>query len=93
MKCPAVFKIGSNSIISTYLGKLEMSNYDHKNKQLLNFHIITPQVLNCKVPSRFRDSYNVGYFKVIKHLKSLQKAEVYLEVQQTFMIVHFCEYI
>ena len=29
--------------------------------------------------NRFQGSYNVKYFKVIKRLKSLQKAEVYLE--------------
>ena len=29
--------------------------------------------------NRFQESYNVKYFKEIKRLKSLQKAEVYLE--------------
>ena len=31
--------------------------------------------------NRFQESYNVKYFKEIKPLKSLEKAEVYLELQ------------
>ena len=52
---------------------LRCAVYDHKNEQLLNFHIITPQIPTCKAPSGFQDSYNVKYFKVIKRLRSLQK--------------------
>ena len=55
------------------------SIYDHKNEQLPNFHIITPQIRTCKATNRFQESFNIKYFKVIKRLKSLQKAEAYLE--------------
>ena len=64
----------SNSVISTCLGNLRCSIYDHKNEKLLNFHIITPQIPSCKAPNRFQESYNVKYFKLIKRLKSLQKS-------------------
>ena len=40
---------------------LRCSSYDHKNEQLLNFHIITPHILTWKAPSRFQESYNVKY--------------------------------
>ena len=69
-----------------------MFNYNHKNKQLLNFLIISTQILNCKAPSRFKESYNVQYFKVIKRLKRLQEAEAYLELKQISMMEHFSEY-
>ena len=65
--------------------------YDHKNEQLLNFHIVTPQIPTCKAPNRFQEPFNVKYFKVIKHLKSLQKAEAYLEHKQASMMELFCE--
>ena len=52
---------------------LRCSVYDHENKQLLNFHIIAPQISTCKAPNRFEESSNVKYFKVTKCLKSLQK--------------------
>ena len=71
---------------------LRCSIYVHKNGQLLNFHIITPQIATCKAPNRFQESYNVKYFKVIKRLKSLQKAEAYLKPKQTSMMELFCEY-
>ena len=60
---------------------LRCSIYDHKNGQLLNFYIITLRIPTCKAPNRFQESYNVKYFKVIKRLKSLQKAETYLELK------------
>ena len=65
---------------------------DHMNEQLLNFHIITPQIPICKVPNRFQEPDNVKYFKVIKRLKSLQKAETYLEPKGASMVELFCEY-
>ena len=58
---------------------LRCSIYDHKNKQLLSFHIVPPQIPTCKAPNRFQEFYNVKYFKVIKCLWSLQEAEAYLE--------------
>ena len=42
--------------------------------------------------NRFQESYNVKYFKEIKRLKSLQKAEAYLEPKQASMMELFCEY-
>ena len=48
-----------------------------------------------KVPyrnNRFQESYDVKYFKEIKHLKSLQKAEAYLEPKQASMMELFCRY-
>ena len=41
---------------------LRCSIYDHKNKQLLNFHIITPQILTCKAPNRFQESLQCKVF-------------------------------
>ena len=46
---------------------------------LFYFHIITPQISTCKTPKKSQESYNVKYLKVVKRLKSLQKAEAYLE--------------
>ena len=43
--------------------------------------------------NRFQGSYDIKYFKEIKHLKSLQKAEAYLEPKQASMMEFFCEYI
>ena len=54
------------------------SIYDHKNEQLLNFHIITPQIPACKAPNRFQEFYNIKYFKAIKRLEP-RNAEAYLE--------------
>ena len=42
--------------------------------------------------NRFQGSYNVKYFKEIKRLKSLQKAEAYLEPKQVSTMELFCEY-
>ena len=42
--------------------------------------------------SMFDESKEVKYFKEIKRLKSLQKAEAYLEPKQTSMMELFCEY-
>ena len=42
-----------------------------------------------KKNNRFQESYNVKYFKEIKRLKSLQKAEAYLEPKQASMMEHF----
>ena len=42
--------------------------------------------------NRFRESYNVKYFKEIKHLKSPQKAEASLEPKQASTMELFCEY-
>ena len=69
---------------------LRCSIYDHKNEQLLNFHITTPEISTCKAPNRFQESYNIKYFKAIKRLKSLQKAEAYLAPKPAFMMELFC---
>ena len=71
---------------------LRCSIYDCKNEQLLNSHIITPQIPTCEAPNRFLESYNIKYFKVIKLLRSLQKAEAYLEPKRASMMELFCEY-
>ena len=42
--------------------------------------------------NRFQESYNVKYFKEIKYLKSLQKAEVFLETKPISAMGLFCEY-
>ena len=42
--------------------------------------------------NRLQGSYNVKYFKEIKRLKSLQKAEAYLEPKQASMMEPFYEY-
>ena len=42
--------------------------------------------------NRFQESYNVKYFKEIKRLKSLQKAEAYLEPKWASTMELFCEY-
>ena len=68
------------------------SLYGHKNYQLLNVHIITPQIPTFKVPNRFQESYSVKCFKVIKHLKSIQKAEAYLQPKRESMMQLFYEY-
>ena len=81
---------------------LRCSIYDHKNEQLLIFHIITPQIITpqiitpqistWKAPSRFPKSCNVKYFKVIKPVKSFQKAEAYLEPKRASVMELFREY-
>ena len=40
----------------------------------------------------FQESYNVKYFKEIKRLKSLQKAEAYLEPKRVSTMELFCKY-
>ena len=48
-----------------------------------------------KVPSRnnrFEECYNVKYSKAIKCLKSLQKAEAYLESKRAYTMELFREY-
>ena len=42
--------------------------------------------------NKFLESYNVKSFKKIKRLKSLQKAEVYLEPKRACTMELFCEY-
>ena len=42
--------------------------------------------------NKFLESYNVKSFKEIKRLKSLQKAEVYLEPKRASTMELFCEY-
>ena len=42
--------------------------------------------------NRFQESYNVKYFKEIKRLKSLPKAEAYLEPNQASMMELSDEY-
>ena len=71
---------------------LRCSIYDCKNEQLLNFHIITPQIPTCKASNRFQEFHNVKYFKLIKLLKSLLKVKMYLEPKRPSLMVIFCEY-
>ena len=59
---------------------------------LFYFHIITPQISTCKAPKKSQESYNVKYLKVVKRLKSLQKAEAYLEPKWASTMELFCEY-
>ena len=49
------------------------------------------EVKNCKEITDFK-SLNVKYFKGIKRLKSLQKAEAYLETKRISTMELFCEY-
>ena len=42
--------------------------------------------------NRFQEPYNEKSFKKIKRLKSLQKAEVYLEPMRASTMELFCEY-
>ena len=42
--------------------------------------------------NRFQESCNIKYFKEIKRLKSLQKAELYLEPMRASTMELFCEY-
>ena len=49
------------------------------------------EVMYFKKTTDFK-SYNVKYFKEIKNLKSLQKAEVYLEPKRISTMELFCEY-
>ena len=42
--------------------------------------------------NKFQESYNVQYLKEIKRLKSLQKAEAYLEPKRASTVELFCEY-
>ena len=42
-----------------------------------------------KIEKKIQESYNVKYFKEIKLLKSLQKAEAYLEPKQASMMELF----
>ena len=42
--------------------------------------------------NRFQEPCNTKYFKEIKRLKSLQKAELYLEPKRASTMELFCEY-
>ena len=97
MKYPALFKLwvqtyGPTASFQRVWETLRCSIYDHKNEQLLNFYIITPQISCCKAPNRVPGSDNVKYFKIMKRLKSLQKAGAYLEPKQASVMELFCEY-
>ena len=41
--------------------------------------------------NRFQEFYNVKYFKEIKRLKNLQKAEAHLEPKRASTMEFFCE--
>ena len=41
---------------------------------------------------KYLESYNKKYFKEIKHLKSLQEAEAYLQPKEASTMQLFCEY-
>ena len=78
MKCHALFKIWvqpyrQTASLERVWETLRCSIYDHMNGQILNFHIITPQIPTCKAPNRFQKSSKVKYFKVIKRLKSQKR--------------------
>ena len=45
-----------------------------------------------EIPNRFQESYNAKYFKGIKRLKSLQKAEACLEPKRASAMEAFCKY-
>ena len=42
--------------------------------------------------NRFQDPYNEKSFKKIKRLKSILKAEAYLELMRASAMEYFCEY-
>ena len=65
---------------------LRCSIYDHKNEQLLNFYIIKPQIPISKAPNRFQEFYKVKFFKVIKHLESLQKSRRLFRTQANIYV-------
>ena len=50
------------------------------------------KVRYLKKNKRFQEPLNVKYFKEIKRLKSLQKAEVYLEPKIASTMELFCEH-
>ena len=52
-----------------------------ESKEVKHFHEIT-----------FKEPYNVKFFKEIKRLNSLQKAEAYLEPKQASMMKLLCEH-
>ena len=94
MKYPTLFKLwvqtyGPTASFERVWETLRCSIYDHKNEQPLHFYIITLQISSCKAPNRVPGSDNEKYFKVMKRLKSLQKAEAYLEPKQASMMELF----
>ena len=68
IKCPALFTMCSTASFQRVWENLRCSIYDHRNEQLLNFHIITPKIPTCNAPNIFQKSYNVNYLKVIQRL-------------------------
>ena len=50
------------------------------------------EVKVLEIKNRFQESYNVKYFKEIKRLKSLQKAEACLGPKRKSTMELFCEY-
>ena len=76
MKCSALLKIWVKKLNFNLFGKtwdvqfttIRMDNY--QTSILLHPRFRHP-------PNRFQEPYSVKYFKVIKRLKSLQKAEAY----------------
>ena len=50
------------------------------------------EVVYLKRNNRSQESYNVKYVKEINRLKSLQKAEAYLEPKRASKMDLFCEY-
>ena len=68
---------------------LRSSIYEHKNKQLLNFHIIAPQILTSRAPNRFQESYNVKYFKVIRVFKKQRRIQ---NPSEHLLMELFCNY-
>ena len=71
----------SNSVISMCLGNLEMFNLQPQEWTTTKLLYYYTSNSDLQAPNRFQESYNAKYFKVIKRLKSLQKAETYLEIK------------
>ena len=62
------------------------------NLQMLELTHLLKEVQYFKKNNRFQEFSNGKYFKEIKHLKSLQKEEVYLGPKRASIMELFCEY-
>ena len=81
---------GSNSLIIQCL--IAVWWIKRSKVLLLIYRLITDLFQEVELTD-FKNLYcNVKYFKEIKCLKNLQKAEAYLEPKQASMMKLFCEY-
>ena len=64
---------------------IRMNNYETST-------LLHPKFRFARLIAYFQESYNVKYLKVINRLKTLRKAEAYLEPKQASMMELFCEY-